>query len=754
MRKKIIRDSNSNAWGAPFGGFFIGDPITNPRESLEDYLAPELEDPKTAALVKKYIDLEVSGLNYSGAESPSPATTSNQIIFAHEDTTVGGCQVMNPLYQFGEDDDIVPPINYIDSAGNGMGRVYSEMYRDNQHILWLAFGVPRFNRLSTFYRQAYNKNMIDVMTSGDTSLSAKIGTIIGTGVGLALSLPILVATGIARAYDAATGAIWGNNIHKYYELKPAMHNYYKVVNTILASLCVHMNIIPQGKPDETSPESSLELQERLKTQFPQFSDAELGEIATMDPSVGAYPHVLDAGPDIIKIMSIRHKRRRKIRASLLDDNGDFIPQDDVAEDSIEMEDRLHAAAAVVKHASGVAADAVSAGYDAVTGEFTMPESLKQAASDIQATAASAISEISDLYAVFSANFNNLVDKASTAADESGLTAASSAALKTAQGAAVAAGEKIRNAYERIVESESVDMAMATVTGDNAFIGFRIEKGSDVSESISNSMGESSLGQKLKSMSQGARTRHFDFAGGNLGLGPIDGIVAAIGSTGSMLAGSMGLGGLADMAIKGSGYIDVPKVWQDSNFSKSTSFNVKLQSTYADELSIYQSIYIPLALLMAASFPMGIGKNSYSSPFLVQAYSKGMFSIPLGMISSLSIRRGASENGWTHGHLPTVIDISLTIEDLSPMMYLSMTDKNLLEVFAANTSMQDYFSTLAGISLQERSNARKQMIKKWKITKQIWAKNTFNMGMLMHKIGSGTALRRAYQLRGRNIRTGT
>lgn len=719
--KTPARDDNAAVWTTPFGGFHIGDPITDPQQAIMDYLAPEYEDPETKKYVEELISLECGNFNSERATSSRTTTNGERVLFAHEDTSIGGCEVLNPLYQFSEDDDIVPPINFVDTAGNGMGRVYSDMYRDNMHVLWMTFGVPRYNNLGKFYRQAYNRRLIDVMTSGDSTLSHKIGTIIGQGVGLALSIPFLPFIGAAKAYDAISGAVWGNNINKYYELKPAMHNYYKVVNTILAALCVHMNLIPNQpskenedseKGGEAPNDEQRDVQEKIRKQFPNFSDEEIKLIQGMGVSteqVGKMPLVLEAGPDIIKILSERHRRRR--------DNRNYLEQEvEEIQSAAEMEEKLKEGTKDIEH--------------------RYPK-LNEWREQLNKTAG-----IIDRATDGNATVANIKDEAQKAFD----------AIKNSAGQFA---DKVSDAWTNYMNANNeLDDFIGTVTGENAFIGFRIEKGSSQEESISNSTGESGVASKLKSLAQGARTRQFDFAGGNLGLGPVDAVISAVDSLAGAFSSAIGLGGLTDMITKGSGYLDIPKVWQDSSFSKSYSFSIKLQSTYADELSIYQSIYIPLAMLMAASFPLGIGKNSYTAPFLVQAFSKGMFSVPLGVISSLSIRRGDSENGWTHGHLPTVVDVSMSIEDLSPMMYLSMTDKNLLEVFRANTAMQDYYATLSGISLQERSSARKHMLKKWRITRLIWAKNTFNMGMLVHKIGSGAALRRAYSLRGRHPRTGT
>src|SRR5699024_8216171 len=98
-------------------------------------------------------------------------------------------------------------------------------------------------------------------------------------------------------------------------------------------------------------------------------------------------------------------------------------------------------------------------------------------------------------------------------------------------------------------------------------------------------------------------------------------------------------GMASSILTGTIFVDIPEIWQSSSFSKNYSFNITLRAPYGDKVSIFQSIYIPLAMLIALAFPRSGGRNAYGTPFLIRAYSSGMFAIPLGIIDSFSITRG-------------------------------------------------------------------------------------------------------------------
>jgi hypothetical protein len=167
------------------------------------------------------------------------------------------------------------------------------------------------------------------------------------------------------------------------------------------------------------------------------------------------------------------------------------------------------------------------------------------------------------------------------------------------------------------------------------------------------------------------------------------------------ASLVGLSGVSHL-LMGSGKVDVPEVWTGASATKNYSFNLALRSPYGDPISIYQSIYVPLSMILAASLPRAVGPNAYTTPFLVRAYSKGMLAVPLGIIDSLTIKRGADQHGWNYQRLPTVVDVSFTIKDLSPAMYMAIGDDSILDaVMGENSSFQDYLLTLSGIGLQER-----------------------------------------------------
>lgn len=251
-------------------------------------------------------------------------------------------------------------------------------------------------------------------------------------------------------------------------------------------------------------------------------------------------------------------------------------------------------------------------------------------------------------------------------------------------------------------------------GATQFVGFRVEKSTDASESFSNSTGPSEFGEKINSLIAEKRSQAFDMANGNTGISIVD---SAIGLVNDVLTGVSSVLDMDNLAtaVIGGAFIDIPEQYKGSDFNKSHSLSFQLRSPYGDIVSIYQSIIVPLAMILAGALPHAAGPNSYMQPFLCRCYVKGMFSVPLGIIDSLSIRRGSSEFGWTYQNLPTCMDITVGIKDLSPIMYIGLKDGLFDGLFSSTNTFDEYLLTLAGAGMWERVSRWEGIKRKMQIT---------------------------------------
>jgi hypothetical protein len=291
---------------------------------------------------------------------------------------------------------------------------------------------------------------------------------------------------------------------------------------------------------------------------------------------------------------------------------------------------------------------------------------------------------------------------------------------------------------------SVEAIISTALGLGQFVGFRIDKTTSASESFSNSSSPPEIASTLKSKSSSGIDKYASMMGGQLGGDDgniFSSFVQGIADIGTSLYNATIGQTAADLVVAGKGYFDIPDIWKESSFSKSYNFDMKLRSPYGDPISVFTNIYIPCMMILCLALPRSVGRNSYTSPFLVQAYCKGQFAIPCGIIESVSINRGGSEHGWTYNWLPTKLELSFSIKDLSPVLHISISSgviDIISQIFAPNSTLQEYLLTLAGTGLAERRGSKLLNIKrKMKIAMKIFRSRWLNPQFYASLIGNSS-----------------
>ena len=258
------------------------------------------------------------------------------------------------------------------------------------------------------------------------------------------------------------------------------------------------------------------------------------------------------------------------------------------------------------------------------------------------------------------------------------------------------------------QNDELNEAFKTFFSSKENLVFYLDSMTEVSETFTNETTESSLASQINGFADNANEIKFLFGekGGALG-NIVDGaseVVSSITSSLSSTLGNLGGGIVESLADKGvntvlnGGKIVFPKIWSDSSYSRSYSLNIKLRSPDHDSLSIYMNVLKPYCKLLCLALPRIINDNpnGYRSPFLLRAYSKGIFNIDMGMITSMSVTKGA-QCCWNDDGLPTQIDISLDIEDLYSSLAMSATSDKIHNV-VANTSYMDYLANMAGLNI--------------------------------------------------------
>lgn len=254
------------------------------------------------------------------------------------------------------------------------------------------------------------------------------------------------------------------------------------------------------------------------------------------------------------------------------------------------------------------------------------------------------------------------------------------------------------------------------------IVFYLDGMTEVSETFSNNTTESSLASTINGYSDTAKEIQFILGSGDSVVGKLleraSTATSSITSSLSSVIGTLGGGILESLANTGvttvlkGGKIIFPEMWQDSSFERSYSLTIKLRSPDHDSLSIFLNILVPYIHLIALCLPRGAedDPNAYTSPFLVKAYCKGMFNVDMGLITSMSVTKGA-ESQWNDDGLPTQIDISLDIKDLYSSLFITGYGDGDFGLFKTkaivkNTSMMDFLANMAGLNLAQMEIGRR------------------------------------------------
>jgi hypothetical protein len=245
------------------------------------------------------------------------------------------------------------------------------------------------------------------------------------------------------------------------------------------------------------------------------------------------------------------------------------------------------------------------------------------------------------------------------------------------------------------------------------VAFYINSDAQISESISTTTGQSQLSEKINGISDIAREIQFvlgtngriaDVVSGMGKLGA-NGLEAAVSGLASSFTGSGSLLstiGESIGTIIAGGKMIFPEIWQDTQFSRSYSINIKLVSPDNDDLSIYHNILVPLMHLITFALPKGTSTNSYISPFLIRAAYKSFMNIDMGMVVDMSINRGA-EGCWNRHGVPTVVDVSMTIKDLYPVLNLASYPTGIWRSddsydILKNDALLAYIANLCGVNV--------------------------------------------------------
>ena len=633
--------------------------------------------------------------------------------FKYSNTRLGGHLACNPKPQWTRYADIRPRYNptlprgreYMTIASTNrdsntsLGRYYSEAIDDNANLVFLTFGVKKFNGLLDFMMSAIDYGDVIVANTGREPYFYNIGNFVGSFVVFAC-FPF--TTAIVWATKTIANFLNMDRGFNYYYMEPAMHVYWSTVHLLVTQLASELKFISPIIENRTKP-----LIEGDVHDMGMPTTLEKGELEHIAQILGGDIFNAKTGHlDIYAIMSkpqamyrdfLRRKKEELEKAGdssqipLTDEYGALmaIPSGDE-----DIYDDVQASADALR-STNIASfqDYLNRVIKQSDGDGANKDSnwAKQEENTVQTPAAGTTtqSDISKAQAELQGSLENQ-SKEARSSDTQGFVHNFNEGNKEHK-------SWIKKAKET-ADSVIHDGGLSAI--------FSVDYVGSLSESFNNDIRDIDTGGMLKSVAAGAQDIKFNFSGGNLG-GPIDtgAIMSAVKETvmGAASGVTMGLTNVL-ATVFGDAYTDIPKRWGDSSTSFPTiTYNTKLACIYGNDYNRMQNIVIPLCMLIAGAVPLATGKSSYTSPFLCSITSQGVQNIKLGMITSLNISRGTTNLPFTKNRKPLGVDVSFTVTDFSTLVAAPVTKGMFAEIL--NFGMDDgspmgrYLATLAGRDIQ-------------------------------------------------------
>lgn len=237
-------------------------------------------------------------------------------------------------------------------------------------------------------------------------------------------------------------------------------------------------------------------------------------------------------------------------------------------------------------------------------------------------------------------------------------------------------------------------------------GFKVwvEKGTSISESVDNAFTQSILEQATKTASGLAKQLKFANVDADLFNTALSGNAEAMAEAEEEKAKNLGVdGNIVDdatsitskvlSALSGS-TIQFPQMYDESKFNRSYDISFRFASVTGDDQSIFWTVLVPFLFLLTCSLPRQEGITAHQSPFILQIDAPGYFSCPMGVVTSLSFKKGGDDAFFNRKGLPMVIEGTMNVMDLYSSLSLPMRP----DQFAVNFGTSSFFDNLAGLSI--------------------------------------------------------
>jgi len=169
-------------------------------------------------------------------------------------------------------------------------------------------------------------------------------------------------------------------------------------------------------------------------------------------------------------------------------------------------------------------------------------------------------------------------------------------------------------------------------------------------------------------------------GGTLGhlVGGLGGALHTIGEGGhnainKMVAkgGLQGSIGQSMQKLLAGAKIDFPMIWKNSSYNPTFSCNIRLYNPNpASKSTTMKYIIGPLAAILTLVLPQSEDQNFYNWPFFCMVECKGLFKIPMGAITNVTITKGGDSGLVSFNQRVSMVDIRMDFINLHSTILLS------------------------------------------------------------------------------------
>ena len=155
------------------------------------------------------------------------------------------------------------------------------------------------------------------------------------------------------------------------------------------------------------------------------------------------------------------------------------------------------------------------------------------------------------------------------------------------------------------------------------------------------------------------------------------------------------------AFATGGKLVFPQVITDCTYGKSMTVKCTFPAIYGDAEANYLNTMAPFIHILAFCLPHQVhtSMDMYTYPFLVKAYSKGIFSCDMGVLTGLNVNRGGEDGElWSYDSNATEISVSFEIRPLISKLIMSSAIDGPGWVLR-NRGLQEYLGGLCGVDLR-------------------------------------------------------